>query len=73
MRGSCLQGFAVLHHGFNAIGVDSTRKFFVLGFASADDRHGQRVFAEFTVSFQHAGCFFLCFFGGCMGGMAFLP
>ena len=32
MRSTGLQGFAVLHQGFNAIGINRTGKTFILGF-----------------------------------------
>ena len=52
MRGACLQGFAVLHHGFNAQGFDSAGEAFPWGFLAGNDRQRQRIFGTLLIDFQ---------------------
>ena len=71
--GAGLQGFAVLHHGFDAVGVEGTGEAFVGRFYAFDDGHGHPVLGEVGIDVEHAACFFLSFLAGGVGGVAFLP
>ncbi len=73
VRGARLQGFAILHHGFNAKGVHGPGKSFGLSFAALDDRHGQIIFRHADIDLEHALCPLDGLFGGGMGGVPFLP
>ncbi len=43
MRGAGLESLAVLHHGFDGIGVVSTGEAFIGGLFSSDHGHGENV------------------------------
>lgn len=71
--GAHLEGFAVLHEGFDAEGDVGAGELFGFGFAAFDDGYGEDVFGEVCVDVEHAEGFFAGLLGGFVGGVAFLP
>ena len=73
VRRAGLQRFAVLHHGFDAVGVHRAGKAFAGRLFAFDDRHGHVVLREGRVDVEHAERFFDGFLLGGVGRVAFLP
>ena len=73
MGGSRLQGFAVLHHSFDAHGVHRPGKPFSFRFAPLDHRHGQVFFRHTCISITHLFGPFNGLFAGGMRSVPFLP
>ena len=74
VRRACLQGAAVLHHGFDAVGAQGAGELLAVSFEAAQDRQGHFFFDEVGVDVieDHQGFRFGLGFGG-MDGVAFLP
>ena len=70
---ACLQGFSILHHGLDGEGVQCTCKALIGALVPYDYRECHCFAGEFGIHSNHLLCLGLSFFGGCMGGMAFLP
>ena len=73
VRRAALQGFAVLHHGLDGIGVQRAGKAFVGRLDTLDDGHGHVLLGKVRVDIQHLDGFSLCFLLRGMGRVAFLP
>ena len=73
MAGAGLQGFFVLHHGFDGEGVEGAGEAFVCGLGAFDHGHGHDRFGEVGVDAVHLFGFFDRFGVGGVGGVAFLP
>ena len=73
MRRAGLQGLAILHHGFDAVGFDRAREPLALGLDALDDRHRHVIFGEGGVDVEDFQRLFdrLVFRG--VGRVAFLP
>ncbi len=70
---ACLEGLAVLHHGFYAKGRFGTREALTSGFFTFDDGHGHELLSEGFIDIEHLAGFDPGFFCCGMGGVAFLP
>ena len=68
-----LEGFAILHEGFDAVGGDGAGEFFGVGLGAFDDGDGEECFGEGGVDVEHFQRFDLRLVGGFVGGVAFLP
>ena len=68
-----MQRLAVLHHGFDAVGVQRTGKPFVRRLDALENRHGHPAFRKVGVYIQHLSRFRHRFFGCFVGRVAFLP
>ena len=73
MRSTCLQGFAILHHGFDRIGIERTGKTFAVGLHALDHRHSHVVFCKVGINALHLLGFDFSLFAGCMSRMTLLP
>ena len=73
MAGAALEGFPILHEGFDGVGGIGAGEFFGIRLAPLDDRNRQEFFREVGIDIKHAQGFFLCFFFGFVGGVALLP
>ena len=73
MRRACLNGFAVLSHGFDRQRLDRAWKLFTLGFFTVDHRNRAAVAHEFFVDVEHAPCFRARFRVSLVNGVPFLP
>ena len=73
VRGAGLQGLAVLHHRFDAKGIDGAWEAFAFGLAALDDRHRHVVFREVGIDLEHLVRLFDSFGFRRMDGVAFLP
>ena len=71
--GAGLQGFLVLHHGFNTQRFEGAGEAFVFGLGALDDGHGHDGLGEVGVDAVHLFGFFNRFGFGGVGGVAFLP
>ena len=71
--GRALQRLVVLHEALNGIGRFRTGKFFLFGLTAAHHRDGEDLFKEISIAVQLLLGFMLCFLGGLVNGMAFLP
>ena len=68
-----MQSLAVLHHGFDAVGVQRTGKPFVRRLDALEHRHGHPALREVGVDVEHLACFCYGFFGCFVGSVALLP
>ena len=73
MRGAGLQGFSVLHHGFNAVSIEGAGEAFGLGLVADDHRHGHELAGELRVHVHHLRRLGHGLVVGGVGRMAFLP
>ena len=73
MAGPALESLSVMHHGLNGIGCLRAGEFFLVGFASLDDRDGKEVFTYVSIDVQHPLGFFNCLLGGFVHGVTLLP
>ncbi len=73
VAGPGLEGFSVLHHGFDGVGIDGAGEAFAGGFFTLDDRHRHDVLGKVGVDLEHPACFFDRFFLRGVGGVTFLP
>ena len=71
--GPRLQGFAVLHHGFDRIRGDGSRKAFAGRFFPFDDRHGHLRLGEVGIHVEHFHRLFAGLGLGGVGRVALLP
>ena len=53
MRGAGLQRLAVLHHGFDGVGVVGAGEALVGRLLARDHRHGEHVFGELAIDLEH--------------------
>ena len=70
---SALQGLAVLHHGFDGVGVQGSGKSFGLALHTLYYGYSHILFSKFGIYSKHLACTFFCFFFGGVGCVAFLP
>jgi hypothetical protein len=68
-----LEGFPVLHEGFDAVGVLGAREALAGRFDTGYDRHRHEIFGERAVDLEHANGLFDGFLFSCVSGVAFLP
>ena len=73
VRGAGLQGLAVLHEGFDAIGVLGAGEALALGLHALDDGHRHEVLGKVRVDLEHLLGFLDSFVLGGVGRVAFLP
>ena len=73
MRGAGLQGFTILHHGFDAKRIHGSGKSLGSAFGPPDDRHGQLLFSHPGIYIQHQVGAFDGFCAGGMSRVALLP
>ena len=73
MGGSGLYRFAILHHRFDAEGLNGARKPFTFCLFSVINRQRKMVASECSVDFQHLDCFFDRFLFRFVRRMALLP
>ena len=73
MAGTGLQGFSVMHQGFDGVSSFCTCKFFFVCLSSFDNRDCQYLLAEICIQIQHLDGSLFCFLSRCMCGMSFLP
>ena len=73
VRCTALQGFAILHHCFNRVGVYRTGKALSLAFFSTDDGNCNHVLRKIGIDVEHFLGHFACLFLSSVGGVAFLP
>ena len=71
--GAGLEGFAILHEGFDAVGGDGAGEFFRIGFGTLDHGNREEFLGEGGVDIEHAQGFGAGFGFGFVGGVAFLP
>ena len=73
VAGACLQGLAVLHHGFDTEGVEGTGEALVGALVAFDDGDSHVFFHKIGVDVEHATGFLLGLLAGGVGGVALLP
>ena len=73
VRSAGLQGLAVLHHGFDAVGVEGAGEALGLGFVAYDHRHGHELTGEAGIDVDHLLGLGHGLVIGCVGGMPLLP
>ena len=70
---AALQGLAVLHHGFNSIGVERTGKAFRFALHAAHHGNGEHIACKVGINVEHLAGTLFCLLARGMGGVAFLP
>ena len=73
MRGSGLNGFAVLNHRLDAISAKRAGEAFALAFLAGENRQRQKVPRECLINAQHFHRLLFRLFAGLVGGVALLP
>ena len=73
VAGAALQGFAVLHHGFDGIGSLSTGKLFLIGLAAFQHGDAQIMLGKVGIAVQLLLGLSLGLLGSLVDGVAFLP
>ena len=73
MGGTGLQGFTVLHHGFNTICIECSGEALVRRLDTFDDRNSHHALGEVGIYIEHLSCVVLGFLFGRMGGVSLLP
>ena len=73
VRGSGLDGFAVLHHRLDAIGAFGTGEALAFALLSAENRHGKEVASELLINTEHFHRFLLRLGAGFVRCVALLP
>ena len=73
MRSAGLQGFAILHHGFDTKGIHRSGKAFGCRLSALNYRHGQIVFRHAGIHLEHELGPLNGFFFGRMRGVSLLP
>ena len=68
-----MQGFTILHHSLNAIGINGTGKFIIFRLASFYNRHSQIIFTNLAINIEHLYGFFFSLFSTGMSSMSLLP
>ena len=68
-----LQGFAVLHHGLDGVGIDRPGEPLAGGLLPLDDRHGHEVLGEVGIDAEHFHRLFAGLLRGRVGGVPLLP
>jgi len=68
-----LQGLAVLHHGFDGVGVEGSGEALCLALHTLDDGHGHELLGKVGIDLQHGLRLTFSLFAGGVGGMALLP
>ena len=73
VAGSGLQGFSVVHQGFDGVGGLCAGEFFFIRLAALDDGDRQHFLAEGGIYVQHLDGALFCLFCRSVGSVAFLP
>ena len=73
VRGSRLDGLAVLHHRLDTIGALGTWEALAFALLAAENRHGEKVAREGLVNAEHFHRFLLRFGAGFVGRVTLLP
>ena len=73
MRGAALQGFTILHHCLDGIGVKCSGKTLRFRLHTLQHGHGHPFFCKFCIDMEHLLGFLFCLFTSGMCGMPLLP
>ena len=73
MRRTRLQGFPVLHHGLDGIGIEGAGKPLVSRFHTLDNRHGHEILGKVGIDIEHTTSLGLGLLASSMCGVPLLP